>query len=212
MMHSQSSLVRQPKNRPKPRHEHRSDAAAKRLRSSIQNMGVAQVVSGKENNFDIQMNGKAGGNIHCGFCTKNHQVTFCPTREELKMTSFEYCLSTTTPNEEKALQDRLMAMPLSRGDGKGNVLNTVAARFQGLNFIIKEACNVAGTTPGQIDSMNFCVTFLAKNAESEPDGESQWISGTAMNTLVTHKNKKKKYVYDETIHLKEGWVSRIASM
>ena len=54
--------------------------------------------------------------------------------------------------------------------------------------------------------MFFCVTFLSEYAK--PLNEKVWVSGAAMNTMITHNLVKKKYVFDETIHHKGGWTSR----
>ena len=39
-----------------------------------------------------------------------------------------------------------------------------------------------------------------------------WVSGRAMNSMITHAYQKKKYVFDETIVEKPGWRSRNNSM
>jgi hypothetical protein len=36
------------------------------------------------------------------------------------------------------------------------------------------------------------------NGEEDPDWSSKWIVGKIMNSLITHKYKAKKYVYDRT--------------
>jgi hypothetical protein len=38
------------------------------------------------------------------------------------------------------------------------------------------------------------------------------VSGAAMNTMITHNLVKKKYVFDETTHHKDGWTSRFIPM
>jgi hypothetical protein len=35
-----------------------------------------------------------------------------------------------------------------------------------------------------------------------------WISGGVMNTIISPSMKKMKFIYDETIIMKEGWMSR----
>jgi hypothetical protein len=36
------------------------------------------------------------------------------------------------------------------------------------------------------------------NGEEDPDWSNKWIVGKIMNSLITHKHKAKKYVYDRT--------------
>ena len=59
-----------------------------------------------------------------------------------------------------------------------------------------------------IENMNYCVTFLSKEGKGVPRRERIWVTGTIMSDLVTHKNKKLKFVYDETIHFQKGWSFR----
>jgi hypothetical protein len=42
------------------------------------------------------------------------------------------------------------------------------------------------------------VSFLSGNGMEDPLWNKKWIMGKILNQLITHKNKTKKYVYDET--------------
>ena len=88
---------------------------------------------------------------------------------------------------------------------KGSLLGNVSTELGRANFIIHSASLVSGGTP-DIFGMCFCVTFLSEYAK--PLNEKIWVSGAAMNTMITHNLVKKKYVFDETIHHKDGWTSR----
>ena len=57
-------------------------------------------------------------------------------------------------------------------------------------------------------AMNFCVTFLGKEGKAMPTRENIWVTGIIISDLVTHQNKKLKFVYDQKIHFQEGWRSR----
>ena len=120
------------------------------------------------------------------------------------MKSQEYILSTKQPSVQEALHARINAMPLAP-TLKGSFLGNVSTKLGRANFIIHSASLVSGGTP-DIFGMCFCVTFLSEYAK--PLNEKVWVSGAAMNTMITHNLVKKKYVFDETIHHKDGWTSR----
>ena len=42
----------------------------------------------------------------------------------------------------------------------------------------------------------------------DPDGDRIWVCGDVMTTLVSTSTVKPKYVFDKTIVMMEGWVSR----
>ena len=42
------------------------------------------------------------------------------------------------------------------------------------------------------------MSFLSGNGMEDPLWNKKWIMGKILNQLITHKNKTKKYVYDET--------------
>ena len=44
----------------------------------------------------------------------------------------------------------------------------------------------------------YCVSFLSANGWEDPIWNKKWIVGKVLNQLITHKNKTKKYVNDET--------------
>ena len=49
-----------------------------------------------------------------------------------------------------------------------------------------------------IENRVYFVTFLSGNGLEDPTWNNKWIMEKALNQLITHKNKTKKYVYDET--------------
>ena len=55
------------------------------------------------------------------------------------------------------------------------------------------------------DQMVYRVSFLNDNAEIYVE---KWISWEVMNAIITHTNKKIKFVYDETVVMKQGWVQQ----
>ena len=74
--------------------------------------------------------------------------------------------------------------------------------------MIHEASLVFGMPLGQLESMIFCISisFLNKKAKVEANGRKMLIKGSVMNFLLSHRLKKNKFVFDETIIHKEGWV------
>ncbi len=207
MVPTKESLLSQSKNRKKPRHEIEADKAKKKSKNSlvVNTSAVATTIVGKENN--ILANPKKPV-LHCDFCNKNHRVTSCDGRANLKMHALEYILSIATPTIEESLRKRIKdSMPCTTIAPVG-VLSTIAHDLNARNFIIHEAYQVNGLPVGQVESMHYCVTFLGKDAKPVQGHSHVWISGSAMNGIVSHKLKKKKYVYDETIVSKEGWVHR----
>jgi hypothetical protein len=46
--------------------------------------------------------------------------------------------------------------------------------------------------------MVYCVTFLSEKGLKESVWNNKWIMGKVINQLITHKNKNKRYVHDET--------------
>ena len=49
------------------------------------------------------------------------------------------------------------------------------------------------------------MSFLTYRGEYDIKVTNMWIDGTVMNALVSHKLKKKKFVFDRTIIHKVGW-------
>ena len=54
--------------------------------------------------------------------------------------------------------------------------------------------------------------FLDRDALPMKTCNNMWISGGVMNTLISPIMKKVKFVYDETIIIKEGWMSTRVSL
>ena len=154
--------------------------------------------------YDIEQNPKKPGGRGCKFCKQCPSVQNCPERTKLKMTSQEYVLTKNNPSVQKSLHARVNAMPLAP-TLKGSFLDNISSDMDKANFIIHSASLVEGGTP-DIFGMCFCVTFLSEYARIL--GDKVWVSGNAMNDMITHTLKKNKYVFDETTHHKDGWVSR----
>ena len=76
------------------------------------------------------------------------------------------------------------------------------------NFIIHETVYIPGLPLNQVDSLNFKVFFPDRDALPMQTCNNMWISGGVMNTLISPNMKKVKFIYDETIIMKEGWMSR----
>ena len=68
-------LVKESKNRKKARNEVNAEVHTKKLKASVQRMGLSQTILGDQ--YDLQVNGKASALIHCSFCDGNHAVNSC---------------------------------------------------------------------------------------------------------------------------------------
>jgi len=179
----------------------------KKVSSALQNRGQSQVVVGK--NMDIVVNGRVSAIMHCTFCNEDHRVTSCPKRLEIKMIASEYILTTDSPQIAIDITNRaLHSMPLSDGGGKGVVYGNIDRTFLNTNFVIEEACLSSGRVLGQLESMNFCVSFLTKWGVHDEKMTNIWVQGTVMKDLFAHKLRKKKLVFDKTIIPKVGWRQR----
>ena len=57
-----------------------------------------------------------------------------------------------------------------------------------------------GDLPDSIENRLFCISFLLIDGYEDVNWTNIWVMGKVMNMLITHKNKIKKYVFDETIN------------
>ena len=74
-------------------------------------------------------------------------------------------LSSDTPERATALKERMRATTTVLTVAVSAIPHgTVARHLMNTNFILHKAQEVAGMTPGLIESMLFQVSFLAKNA------------------------------------------------
>jgi hypothetical protein len=162
------------------------------------------------------MNTKPPQRSHCAFCQGDHQYPSCDTRRTLKTMANEFVLSSDTPNVAQSLRDRLRySMPYIVWVGQVSALTTLSQDQQRMNVIIHEAARIDGLPAGQLESMNFRVTFLNANAKDTnnilcitTDGSSStWISGVAMSGILSNTRKKRRFVFDKTIIFIEGWTA-----
>ena len=97
-------------------------------------------------------------------------------------------------------------MPHANRDNTGNVLNSLSNDVNTKKNIIHEMMLVGGMPTHEVESMSYCVTFLDKYAQPLLNHSHDWISGKAMNDIITHQNKKKKFIFDDTVIFKQGWI------
>ena len=57
-------------------------------------------------------------------------------------------------------------------------------------FVIHEACVLSGLSPNGIESMVFCISFLAKNGEPNEETKRIWISRDIMATWLATRTGK----------------------
>lgn len=183
-------IATQPKNRLLPSHEL---VANKKLKSSPPYNGLAQDWN-ESVLHEIILNSNVR-TIKCGFCTENHMITTCKKKQAFCMDASEYVLTTENPQNEDTLRSRMKCMPVTGCCGKGSApYDSVAKDNIANNFIIHEARSMES-------SRIFKVSFVGKDGNIFENNRSAniWITTKAMNSLTTHNNKKKKYVYDRTI-------------
>ena len=61
---------------------------------------------------------------------------------------------------------------------------------------------------GVLECMGFRIHTLGIDGRPCTEVGDVCVSGSVLNRMVTHALKKEKFVYDGTIHMKEGWVDR----
>jgi hypothetical protein len=195
----------QRKTRAKPMHEIQANVASKKIRKSIQALGLSQDVSGSSHT--VQVNGNSSRNIHCGFCNQGHLVTNCPRRQCLKLNAYEYCLTTSNQQDMDNLRDRMKNTNVRTNDEKPPlhlIFGTIPSCLQTRNFVVHRISLLEGDTHDCIENRLFCITFLLCDGYEDVNWSNIWVMGKVMNMLITHKNKTKKYVFDETIHDQTG--------
>ena len=117
------------------------------------------------------------------------------------MNSFEYILTTDDQNRnaEKSLRQRIHAMPCADDCGKGEApFATIPRDYLHCNFILHVARSF------ETSSRIWCVSFIGNDGEVLDNRLAKmiWITFDAMNSLLTHTLKKKKYVFDSSVKKK----------
>ena len=205
------AICQQPKKRLKSLREIAGEASKKQIDNYTQASGLQQTISGEGES--ILVNGKVGSVKHCQFCNGDHNYTSgCRKRENLSARTRETMLRNTHTDQEDSLRERILTtMPVSNGPTArdGGVFQSLPQEHHRANFVIHEASIVEGMPLDQFSGMIFRVSILGKDAEVLAGYCRIWISGSVMNRLITVNNKKKiKFVFDETITHREGWITR----
>lgn len=185
---SNACITTQPKNRLVPMRER-----TKRKTSSQKTSSHSSTVLGGTHELVMNPNKKR---IKCSFCQCQHMITSCNRKQHLRMNANEYALTTDDPAQQQSLRNRLHEMPVTEGPGKGSPpIGSIAKDYLPRNFIIHDARSMGN------NSRIWCISFIGKDGEVMTNSlaEKIWIDATAMNQLVTHTKKVRKYVYDQTI-------------
>ena len=118
-------------------------------------------------------------------------------------------LSTIYPLATESIKNRIKySMPYSVKSVTKPVFSNIKVELLKVNFIIHETVQLPGLPWNQVESMNFKVSFLDRGALPMETWNNVWISGGVMNTIISPTMKKMKFIYDETIIMKDGWRSR----
>ncbi len=185
---SNACITTQPKNRMMPLHE----VVAKKQKTSSQS---SNLLAGTTHTLAVNPTTRS---IKCSFCMCNHTILSCSRKQQLRSKATEYELTKDYPAQEQSLRNRLEEMPVTEGGGKGSSpFSSIDKEYLPRNFIIHGARSM------EDNSRIWCISFIGKDGEVMASSltEKIWIDATAMNQLVTHTKKVKKYVYDETITL-----------
>ena len=188
---SNYSISSQPRNRLLPTHE----VVANKRKASAPHLGVMMQPQLAEIGREIQVNTKTR-KLTCSFCDDNHMITSCDLKQEFCLNATEYVLTTESPQNADTLCNRIKNMPTTEGCGERPVpFDTLSKDHIKMNFIIKES------RPNDDGSVIYNVSFIgSKGVVTQRD---VWITAKALNSITTHTNKKKKYVYDQTIIVKQ---------
>ena len=155
----------------------------------VQQIGIPQEIS--DGTFI------AGANLICpffhfDFCNNDQKYPECGNHSQPSVHSMEYILISNKPAITISLKNRLnVGIPVCSLGVECNVLGKVNKPMKNAKCIIHNAKEVCGKITGQVESMHYCLTVLDKHVMVE---------------LMTHMNKKIKWVFDETIIHKVGLV------
>ena len=122
-------------------------------------------------------------------------------RRQLCEISQEYAISSKTPVIRQALKQRVQCMPFAPYQG-GSPMGNLPPQCIRANMIIE----MASQTPA--NTMAYCITFLGSNASPMNGYHHLWISDDALDTCINIQTVKVKYIYDQTIVRKDGWLGR----
>ena len=192
--------MNQRKKRAQPIHEIQANGASKKIQKSLQNIGLSQDVS--NDLCSIQVNGNYNRIVHCKFCSLGHMITNCPRRNELKLRAYEYQLSTSSEQDMDNLRQRVRSSLFPNSGAviphESEIFGVVPTNLHSKNFILHQIHEIGTSSLDVIENRVYCVSFLSGNGMEDPLWNKKWIMGKILNQLITHKNKTKKYVYDET--------------
>jgi hypothetical protein len=146
---------------------------------------------------EIVMNGKSSRLLHCQICDGNHRYTGnCDVRNKLTLTAFEYLLTSNDAHAEKRLRDRIGRIATTMTITHASVFDIVPNDKYSNNLILHAVVQDSGSS-----NLVYCVSFLGSDGIPQLHWNKILVNWTVMNGLLSHKRKKLKFVYDETIHL-----------
>ena len=105
------------------------------------------------------------------------------------------------------LRDRMKKTNVRKNEKKPPlhlIFGTIPSCLQSRNFVVHRISLLEGDIQDSIENRLFCITFLLVDGYEDVNWTNIWVMGKVMNMLITHKNKTKKYVFDETINDQTG--------
>jgi hypothetical protein len=118
------------------------------------------------------------------------------------MHAYEYQLSTSSEqdmdNLRRTLRNSLFPKTGAVIPHESEIFGSIPINLHSKNFILHHIHEIGTSSLDVIENRVYCVSFLSGNGMEDPLWNRKWIMGKILNQLITHKNKTKKFVYDET--------------
>ena len=129
-------------------------------------------------------------------------ITNCPCHNKLKLRAYEYQLSTSSEQGMDNLRQRVRSSLFPNSGSviphESEIFGVIPTNLHSKNFILHHIHEIGTSSLDVIENRVYCVSFLSGNGMEDPPWNKKWIIGKVLNQLITHKNKTKKYVCDET--------------
>ena len=190
-------------------------ASKRRLRTGREIARERQVAAGKRVSYQVEIGDSLTAVVPvrtrpttCSFCGGGHKHTTCPKKRTLLAGSRLYEVSRDNPHVAAELKTRLRVYaPVTCLPDGAAAFTNLSDDLLRSNFLVNAA--VSGDDTGcSLERMTFQVTFLNQAGDEHLDRSRMWITGDAMSSLVSFSRKKTKFVFDETIVMKDGWRER----
>ena len=213
---TRQSIASDPRKRKKPMRElysnERRNKNVQRLKNNavpsitqmtkLQNDGVN--LSFEKDGELLVANTRVNGVFKCGFCyMPGHKITNCQKLAKHRTSAKTCSLTMKNQAEMDCFKERMKSVVWVRHVREcPSILGTCDSDLAKSHFILNEIAVGSSYKKGDISTMQYNVTFIERNGGGE--GRTEWITGKLFESLITHKYKKEKFVFDRTIYKKDG--------